>query len=94
MQDATNEGNLWIDLSALFVELGLPFNDFNDLLKILQDDEKLLNYDSSITTKGLQPISIIVGQFKDVKSINFSDSYVFNFKAKLTLKGIKYKLEE
>jgi hypothetical protein len=82
-----------IDLTQLFIDSGLEYSEFNEILKELQDDEKLLTFESELLTTGLQPTSIVRGVFGDIKSVSLGTGYVLKFNAKLTFKGINYELK-
>jgi hypothetical protein len=87
----TENGSLLIDLTPLFVESGLSCNDFNEILKNLED-EKLLNFNFEITTSDLVPTRVFLGRFGDITGVDLGGSYVYKFEAKLTFKGSKYSI--
>ena len=92
LKNETSSGKTTIDLTDFFKNSGLDYAEFNDILKELQE-EKLLTFESDITTTGLQPFSIVKGYFGNIKSMNLGEQFVFMFSAKLTFKGINYTID-
>lgn len=92
LKNETNSGKTTIDLTEFFKNSGVDYSEFNDILKELQE-EKLLTFESEITTSGLQPVSIVQGYFGNIKSMNMGEQFVFVFRAKLTFRGINYTFD-
>lgn len=92
LKNETTNGATNIDLTQLFIDSGLDYSEFNKILIELQDEEKLLTFESEISTTGLVPTSFVKGVFGDIKSVSLGEGFVFKFNAKLTFKGINLEL--
>jgi hypothetical protein len=92
LQERTNGENANIVLNELVGELGLPFDEFINIMNELQE-EKIIKYDCQVSTSGLEPTQYIIGVFRDIKRVSFGENFIYKIEARLTFKGSEYQVE-